>query len=367
MKKKTVVTIAVFVLLMAFSLSTQAGVYFPFESNDKSFIHGDAFVRLYKSTFKYSVFIVVNGEVIGSGFVWTKDGYILTSAHVVTTEKEVVVYINEREYHEARVVGTDKEFDVALLKMLGQFDFAPVIFADSDKVRPGEWVYTIGTPFNFGFRNSITVGIVSGVRRYVTDGVQEVIQTDVALNPGNSGGPVYNLRGEVIGMAVSILPGTNNIGFVIPSNDVLLVAGEILKNGKMTYARLGINIIDLSRITGEKMARQNNLSWPLVQKEGILVIEVTENGPAEVAGVEKGDVVLSFNGGDVENSNRFRRRIALGPIGVPILMTVKRAGKKIDLWVTLVERLPSDKSDREPEKIEENRIEENPFLTRVWE
>lgn len=332
----------------------------------ESVVRHDTFSRLYENSLQSVVFIVVaDNQGSGSGITWTREGYIFTNAHVVGVEKEVIVYVDEHNYHKARVVGTDGEFDIALLKIDDPVDLTPANFGNSKKIRPGELIYTIGTPLNSNFRNSITVGIVSGVERYVTDGVQEVMQVDAALNPGNSGGPVYNLRGEVIGMVVSILPDANNISFVIPSNDVLLVAGEILKNGKMTYARLGITMIDLSRVVSEKVARQNNLSWPLVQKAGILVSKITENSPAEVAGVELGDIVLSFNGDDVTSLNRFRRRIALSPVGIPIFMTVQRGGKKIDLWITPVERLPYDKSDKALEKREENKSEENPFLTGV--
>lgn len=314
-------------------------------------LNSDTFSKLYEKS-RDQVVVVVPSAGTGSGFVWTSDGYILTNAHVVRNEKTVNVYVGERKHYEAKVVASDTEFDVALLKIDGKLNLMPVTSGDSDLIKPGDWVYAIGSPFSL--RYSLNVGVVSGLRRNITGGIQETIQVDVVINPGNSGGPLYNLYGEVIGMNVAKVSEDGGIGFAIPINDVIFVARELLRSGKIKYARLGIGIYDLSNIPNEAVAKKNDVPWPLPQKAGIMVARVEPGSSAEVAGVRKGDLVKSFNGKEADDLPRLRRQIALSPTGMPIPLVVKRGGAEIILQVVLAERPPGAlEAEKKEEKNED--------------
>ena len=231
----------------------------------------------------------------GSGFIVSADGYILTNAHVVADADEVTVRTTDRREYPAKVIGLDRRTDVAVLKIEGK-QLPVVKLGDPSKLRPGEWVLAIGSPFTF--ENSVTAGIVSATGRAMPgEDLVPFIQTDVAVNPGNSGGPLFNLNGEVVGINSQIYSrsgGYMGLSFAIPIDVANNVRQQLITNGKVTRGRIGVQIQEVDA----QMADAFSLDRP----RGALVGDVIEGGPAEKAGVKTGDVILSVNGKDVERS-----------------------------------------------------------------
>jgi serine protease Do len=231
----------------------------------------------------------------GSGFIVSADGYILTNAHVVADADEVTVRTTDRREYTAKVVGMDKRTDVAVIKIEGK-DLPVVRIGDPSKLRPGEWVLAIGSPFTF--ENSVTAGIVSATGRAMPgEDLVPFIQTDVAVNPGNSGGPLFNLNGEVVGINSQIYSrsgGYMGLSFAIPIDVANNVRQQLVTNGKVTRGRIGVQIQEVTA----QMAEAFGVDRP----RGALVGQVIEGGPAEKAGVKTGDVILSVNGKTVERS-----------------------------------------------------------------
>jgi serine protease Do len=234
----------------------------------------------------------------GSGFIVSADGYVLTNAHVVDEAQEVTVRMTNRREYAAKVVGLDRRTDVAVLKIDAR-DLPTVRIGDPATLRPGEWVVAIGSPF--GFENSVTAGVVSGVSRSIPDGDSNYvpfIQTDVAVNPGNSGGPLFNLRGEVVGINSQIYSrsgGYMGLSFAIPIDIANGVREQLVKNGRVRRGRVGIGISEVSAQFAE--------SFGLDRPRGALVGTVEADGPAAKAGLKEGDIVLSVNGRVIERSN----------------------------------------------------------------
>ena len=233
----------------------------------------------------------------GSGFIVTPDGTILTNAHVVAEASEVTVRLTDRREFTARVVGVDQRTDVAVIKIDGK-NLPTVHVGDPNKLRPGEWVIAIGSPF--GFENSVTAGIVSATSRSLPDGqYTPFIQTDAAVNPGNSGGPLFNMAGEVVGINSQIYSRTGGfmgISFAIPIDIAINVRDQLLKNGRVQRGRIGVLIQDV----GQQLADSFGLDRP----HGALVSQVENAGPAAKAGVKPGDVILAVNGQPVERSGQ---------------------------------------------------------------
>jgi len=333
-------TILILVLFIGFGVISNVQAASPKNKKTVVQLEEDTLSRLFEQSIKHVVRVRVNNTSSGSGFVWTKDGYILTNAHVVKDGKEVRVYVSEHKYYKARVVGEpNTEEDIAVLKIDEPVNLNPAPLGDSNKVKQGHFVYAIGAPFGLG--GSLTFGIVSGINRHGPfGGVQEVIQTDAAINPGNSGGPLHNIKGEVIGMNASIInpEKANNIGFAIPINDVLLVAKTIVDKGKVTYARLGVLIVDLASVTDEETAKAKNIPWPLPANEGVFVAGVQENTGAASAGVTKGDIIISFNGVKIAETFQLQRLVARSPVGVSLPLVVLRNGSELKLNIVLTER-----------------------------
>jgi serine protease Do len=231
----------------------------------------------------------------GSGFIVSADGYILTNAHVVADADDVTVRTTDRREYPAKVVGLDRRTDVAVLKIEGK-DLPVVKLGDPSKLRPGEWVLAIGSPFTF--ENSVTAGIVSATGRAMPgEDLVPFIQTDVAVNPGNSGGPLFNLNGEVVGINSQIYSrsgGYMGLSFAIPIDVANNVRQQLVSNGKVTRGRIGVQIQEVTA----QMAEAFGVDRP----RGALVGQVIEGGPAEKAGIKTGDVILSVDGRVVERS-----------------------------------------------------------------
>ena len=265
----------------------------------------------------------------GSGFIISKDGYIITNNHVVADADKVKVKLADGREFNAKIVGTDPASDVAVLKI--EAENLPVLpLGDSDKIEVGEWVLAIGNPF--GLTQTVTVGVISAKGRSgvgITD-YEDFIQTDAAINPGNSGGPLVNLRGEAIGMNTAIFTrsgGYMGIGFAIPINMVKIITEQLIKTGKVTRGWLGVVIQELN----EDLAKSFGLEKP----EGALVTEVAENSPAERAGLKPGDVIVEYNGKPVKNVAELRTMVALTPPGTKVKLVVVRKGKRKTLEVTI--------------------------------
>ncbi len=270
---------------------------------------------------------------LGSGFIISKDGFIVTNNHVVADADEVKVNLQgqdkESESYDARVVGRDKETDLALIKIDARTDLPVLRFGDSDAMEVGQWVMAIGNPF--GLDHSVTVGIVSAKGRFIGSGpFDDYIQTDASINPGNSGGPLLNMDGEVIGVNTAIVATGQGIGFAIPSSMAQDVIDQLKADKKVTRGWIGVTIQDVNA----DMAKALDLNEP----RGALVSAVLEDEPAARAGVKTGDVILSVNGRRVETANGLLRKIAALEPGDTARLTVWRKGREVKLSVTLGER-----------------------------
>jgi len=264
----------------------------------------------------------------GSGFIVTSDGYILTNAHVVADADQVTVKMNDRREYQAKVVGVDQRTDVAVIKIDGK-NLPTVRIGDPTKLKPGEWVLAIGSPF--GFENSATAGIVSATSRSLpAEGNNYVpfIQTDVAVNPGNSGGPLFNLQGEVIGINSQIFSKTGGymgLSFAIPIDVAMDVRDQLVKVGHVTRGRIGVQIQNVDGQLAE--------SFGLDRPRGALVSSVVKGGPSEKAGVKPGDVILEVNDHVVETSSELPAVVARIKPGNDAKLTVWRGGKEEKLSV----------------------------------
>jgi len=268
---------------------------------------------------------------LGSGFIISADGYILTNAHVVAGFDDVNVRLADakREF-KAKVIGIDKRTDVALVKV--EASGLPVAkVGDSNKLEAGEWVAAIGSPF--GFANTITAGIVSAKGRALPDEMYvPFIQTDVAVNPGNSGGPLLNLKGEVVGVNSAIYSGTGGymgVSFAIPIEVALDVAKQLQSKGKVTRGRVGIGVQPLTKELAQ--------SFKLEAQTGAVIVNVEDGGPAQKAGAKVGDVVLKWNGKPLEDANELPRLVAATRPGTAAKMEVYRNGKREELSITVGE------------------------------
>jgi serine protease Do len=269
---------------------------------------------------------------IGSGFIISPDGYILTNTHVVNNASKITVKLTDRREFDGKVVGSDEKTDVAVIKITAKGDLPVVRLGDSNKLRPGQWVLAIGSPF--GFENSVTAGVVSALARGNVgesgNGYVPFIQTDVAVNPGNSGGPLFNLNGEVVGINSQIYSrsgGYEGISFAIPIDVANNVAEQLIKSGHVSRGRIGVTIQEVSAATAE--------SFGLDRPRGAAVASVEAGGPADKAGIEQLDIILSVNGRGVETSDQLPLMIAEIKPGQSAQLEVWRdkAIKKISVTV----------------------------------
>jgi len=231
---------------------------------------------------------------IGSGFIVSSDGYVLTNAHVVDDASEVTVKLTDRREFVAKVIGVDKRSDVALIKIAAT-GLPTVHFGDSSRLKPGQWVVAIGSPF--GFENSVTAGVVSATARPLDENYVPFIQTDAAVNPGNSGGPLFNVDGQVIGINAQIYSRTGGfmgMSFAIPIDLALNVKSQLLTKGKVSRSRIGVGVQDVN----QKLAQSFGLGTP----HGALISSVEPKSPSERAGLKPGDVITSVNGHYIDHS-----------------------------------------------------------------
>jgi serine protease Do len=283
---------------------------------------------------------------LGSGFIIDKDGYILTNNHVVEKTDEIKVILADESEFDATIVGRDPKTDLALIRIQTDKDLVPLALGNSDKLRVGDWVVAIGNPFGLG--NTVTAGIVSAKYRRIGAGAyDDFIQTDASINPGNSGGPLLNLAGEVVGINTAIFSqsgGNIGIGFAIPVNMAKDLIPQ-LRKGKVVRGWLGVMIQKITPELQEKLDLEDD--------QGALVADVTEGGPAEEAGIRRGDVIVSFDGQPIEEMDDLPYIVATTPVGKKVDVEIIRDGRKKTLEVKVGEMVeegaPVAVSEAEPE------------------
>jgi len=269
-------------------------------------------------------------QSLGSGFIVSADGYIMTNAHVVDAADEITVRLTDKREYKAKVIGADRRTDLALIKIEAT-GLPAVRFGDPNKLKVGEWVVAIGSPF--GFENSVTAGIVSAKGRSLPqENYVPFIQTDVAVNPGNSGGPLFNLRGEVVGINSQIYSRTGGfmgLSFAIPIDVANQIAQQLRNAGKVTRGRIGVVIQALTKELVE--------SFGLPKAQGALVNSVEKGGPAEKAGIEAGDVILQFDGKPVMSSEDLPRLVGAVKPGSKVPVQIWRNKQSRDVQVVVAE------------------------------
>ncbi|MEW5694163.1 MAG: DegQ family serine endoprotease [Candidatus Hydrogenedentota bacterium] len=276
---------------------------------------------------------------LGSGFIVNPEGYILTNSHVVKDADNIKVKLINGKIYEAKLVGLDEKSDIAVLKIENNGDLSWAKLGDSDRIEVGEWVVAVGNPF--GLSHTVTAGIVSALGRssmhIIPEGYEDFIQTDVAINTGNSGGPLINLNGDVIGINTAIYSRTGTymgIGFAIPINMAKKVMMDLITKGEVERGYLGVYIQDVTPEIALKLGLSENT-------RGVLISEVISNSPSYKAGLKQGDVILSFNGKKVSDASQLRNIVANTSIGERVEIEFIRDGKKKSVYVT-IEKQPSD-------------------------
>jgi serine protease Do len=268
---------------------------------------------------------------LGSGFIINSDGYIITNNHVVAEADEVVVILEGGDEYPAKVLGTDEKTDIALIKIEPKNGLPTCRLGDSDKARVGDWVLAIGNPFGLG--HTVTAGIISAKGREIGAGAyDDFIQTDAAINPGNSGGPLFDTAGNVVGINSAIFSrsgGNQGIGFAIPINLVKAIVSQLEEKGTVTRAWLGVLI---QQITPEIQE-----SLELKARAGALVADVVKGGPADKAGIQRGDVIVRFDGQIVESQHELPTMVAYLPVNTEVKVVVLRDGKEKTFKITLEE------------------------------
>jgi len=277
-------------------------------------------------------------QSLGSGFIISADGYILTNAHVVDSAERVTVRLTDKREFKARVIGADKRADVALIKIEAT-GLPKITQGDPNLLKVGEWVVAIGSPF--GFDNSVTAGIVSAKGRFLPqENYVPFIQTDAAINPGNSGGPLFNMKGEVVGINSQIYTrsgGFMGLSFSIPIDVAMEVANQLRASGKVTRGRIGVTIQEITRDLAE--------SFGLGNTNGALISNVEKGGPADKAGIQASDVILKFDGKAVNSSVDLPRIVAATRPGSKVTVQLWRKGKVRDVSM-IVGEMPGDTAQR---------------------
>jgi len=326
----------------AAAISIQAVVHIKTEFQSKSNVYDDFF-----NFFNFGQGMPNQAiEAMGSGVIIDPEGYIVTNNHVVQDADKITVTLNDKRVFKATIIGADASTDLALIK-IEEKSLPFLSYGNSDEVRIGEWVLAVGNPFNL--TSTVTAGIVSAKARDINilgsqGTVESFIQTDAAVNPGNSGGALVNLKGQLIGINAAIASGTGNYvgySFAIPSNIVKKVVDDFMKFGKIQKGLLGIRYREID----DQFAKDNDLP----SAKGVYVQEVIEGGAAEKAGMKKGDVILQMQGMPVDSKSELQEIISQHNPGDKITLTVFRDGKQLDLSTTLLsdnESLTSNKNNQ---------------------
>lgn len=292
-------------------------------------------------------------QSLGSGFIISADGYILTNAHVVNEADEVIVKLTDKREFQARIIGIDRRSDVSLLK-IDASNLPKVTLGDPDQLKVGEWVVAIGSPF--GLENTLTAGIVSAKGRALPqENYVPFIQTDVAINPGNSGGPLFNLKGEVVGINSQIFSrsgGYMGLSFAIPIDVAMNVQNQLKAGGRVSRGWLGINIQEITKELADSFGMKNT--------NGALVAGVEKGSPAEKGGLDAGDVILRFDGKPIVSSSDLPRVVGATKPGKEVPVEILRRGATRTMNVAVGE-MPTDEKDearpaKGPAKVEPNRL-----------
>jgi len=271
-----------------------------------------------------------HAKSLGSGFIVSKDGYVVTNDHVVTDAERIAVSTQDGNQYKAKLVGRDEKSDIALLKIEPKHELPVAPLGNSDDVKVGQWVMAIGNPF--GFDHTVTVGVVSAKGRFIPGNYDEFLQTDASINPGNSGGPLISVHGEVVGVNSAIYTRTGSnmgIGFAIPVNIVKEELDQLRASGKVVRGWLGVYI---QKITPE-IAESLNLPTP----SGALVAEVLKGGPAKSAGIERGDVITSFDGAPIVDSRELPLLVGRTPFGHVATLGLIRQGKPQEIKIAITQ------------------------------
>lgn len=265
---------------------------------------------------------------LGSGFIFSEDGYIVTNNHVVERATDIKVILQNGDSYPAKVIGTDPKSDLALLKIEPKTKLPAVKFGNSDRLEIGDWVLAIGNPFGLG--HTVTSGIISAKGRSLGLGsYDDFVQTDAAINPGNSGGPLFNFQGEVIGVNTAIIAGGQGIGFAIPVNMAKNVVSQLRNGGKVVRGWIGVYVQQVTPEIAE--------SLELGDDDGALVADITEGGPADKAGLKRGDIIIELNGNKIDQMPDLPKLVASYSPGTKTKLKVLRDGKEKVLNVKLGE------------------------------
>lgn len=341
--------------ISAATVVKEGEVQHPFSGEDSPFreFFGDEFFKKFFGDRPHRPF---KKRSLGSGFIINSEGYIITNNHVVAEADEVVVILEEGDEYPAEILGTDEKTDIALIKIKPKNGLPTCSLGDSDKSRVGDWVLAIGNPFGLG--HTVTAGIISAKGRELGAGpYDDFIQTDAAINPGNSGGPLFDTAGNVVGINSAIYTrsgGNQGIGFAIPINLAKSIVSQLQEKGTVTRAWLGVLI---QQITPEI---QDSLG--LEAREGALVADVVEDGPAAKAGIQRGDVIVKFNDQVVESQHELPTMVAYLPVGTRVKVVVLREGKERTFDITL-EEMTDEAAAAGPSKKDEEMKEELGFTS----
>lgn len=280
---------------------------------------------------------------LGSGFILSEEGYILTNEHVISGAEQINVRLTDQRVFPGKVVGVDPKTDVAIIKIEADKPLPVAVLGDSDRLKVGQWALAIGNPF--GLDSTLTVGVISATGR--TDvGIEDYenfVQTDASINPGNSGGPLLNIYGEVIGVNTAIVASGQGIGFAIPINLAKQVADQLIDSGEVTRGWLGVSIQPLDADLAA--------SFGLDRVTGALVTRVLPGTPAEKSGLQRGDVLLSLDGKPVRNVKELQLLVASSPLGANLPVEVLREGKRLTLHVVIVVRNREAQPTRERDQV----------------